>query len=470
MIAIVDYGGGNSASVLRAVEALGATAQITADPAAVMAADQVILPGVGHFGALMTALDARGLRPALEAFLASGRPFLGICAGLQVLYEGSEEAPGCPGLSIWPGQIRRFPPGRKVPHTGWAEVTGARPSRILAGCGLRPSYYFTHAFFVPPDERTTHLGHYPGAFAAAAEAGAIFGVQFHPEKSAAAGRLVLENFITLPRAAPVAIPACPAPRTAPYRRIIPCLDVHGGRVVKGVRFAALRDSGDPAELAAAYDQAGADELALLDVSASREDRKTLIATVEAVARQLRIPFLAGGGISSPADAERLLRAGADKVAINTAALADPQLITALARAFGSQAVVVAIDARKEDARPEGAAWRVFTHGGERRDGREAVAWAREAESRGAGEILLTSMDRDGTQQGFDALLTSAVSATVAIPVIASGGGGNVAGFADVFRAGHADAALAASIFHQGTFSPLALKQQLAAAGISVRTA
>lgn len=465
MIAIVDYGGGNSASVLRAVEALGATAQITANPAVVIGAEKVILPGVGHFGALMAALDVRGLRPALEAFLASGRPFLGICAGLQVLYEGSEEAPGCRGLSVWPGQIRRFPSGRKVPHTGWAEVTGARPSRILAGCGLHPSYYFTHAFFVPPDTRTTHLGHYPEPFAAAAEAGAVFGVQFHPEKSAAAGRLVLENFITLPRAAPVAIPACPAPRTEPYRRIIPCLDVHGGRVVKGVRFAELRDSGDPAALAAAYDRAGADELALLDVSASREQRKTLIATVEAVARELRIPFLAGGGIASQADAERLLRAGADKIAVNTAALAEPELITALARAFGSQAVVVAIDARRE-----GGAWRVFTHGGGRRNGRDAVAWAREAESRGAGEVLLTSMDRDGTKQGFDALLTAEVSGAVAIPVIASGGGGTVADFAGVFRSGHADAALAASIFHQGTLSPLALKQQLAAAGIPVRAA
>lgn len=475
MIAIVDYGAGNPASVLRAVEALGASARITADPADLHAAEQAILPGVGHFGALMAALEARGLRQPLTAFLASGRPFLGICAGLQVLYESSEEAPGCAGLGVWPGQIRRFPAGQKVPHTGWAEVSGLRPSRILAGCGLRPSYYFTHAYFVPPDRHTTHLGHYPLPFAAAAESGAAFGVQFHPEKSAAAGRLVLENFITLPRAAPVAIPPPRVRRSEPYRRIIPCLDVHAGRVVKGVRFTHLQDSGDPAELAAAYDRTGADELALLDISASREDRGTLTATVELVARQLRIPFLAGGGVRSVADAESLLRAGADKVAVNTAALAQPELITTLASAFGSQAVVVAIDARREQQpeqaaapAPAGPSWRVFTHGGDRRGARGAVDWAREAESRGAGEILLTSMDQDGTRQGFDTQLTAAVSTAVGIPVIASGGGGDLADFVRVFQSGRADAALAASMFHQGALTPLALKRQLAAAGVSVR--
>lgn len=465
MIAIVDYGAGNPASVARALEALGYPGRITADPAQVAAAEKVILPGVGHFGALMAALDARGLRAALQAFFASGRPFLGICIGLQVLYEGSEEAPNSPGFGVWPGHVRRFPAGRKVPHTGWAEVTGLRPSRILAGTGLVPSFYFTHAYFAPPSAETTYLGHYPEPFTAAAESGNIHGVQFHPEKSGAVGRLVLENFITLPRAAPVAIPARSQPRTAPYHRIIPCLDVHGGRVVKGVRFAALRDSGDPAELAAAYDQAGADELALLDVSASREGRNTLIGTVAAVARQLRIPFLAGGGVASLADGERLLAAGADKVTVNTAAVNRPQLISELAAAFGSQAVVVAVDARRGEA-----GWTVFTHGGHQSSGRDAVAWAREAESLGAGEILLTSMDRDGTRSGFDNALTAAVSGAVQIPVIASGGGGETADFRAVFEQGRADAALAASIFHTGALSPQSLKQQLAAAGVAVRTA
>ncbi|MGH9534079.1 MAG: imidazole glycerol phosphate synthase subunit HisF [Terriglobales bacterium] len=465
MIAIVDYGAGNPASVARALEALGYPGRITADPTEVGAAEKVILPGVGHFGALMAALDARGLRAVLQRVLAGGRPFLGICIGLQVLYEGSEEAPGCPGLGVWPGMVRRFPAGPKVPHTGWAEVTGLRPSRLLAGCGLEPSFYFTHAYFVPPDARTTYVGHYPGAFIAAAEADAIFGVQFHPEKSAALGRLVLENFVTLPRAAAVAIPPRPHPRTEPYRRIIPCLDVHAGRVVKGVQFAALRDSGDPAALAAAYDAAGADELALLDISASREGRNTLLETVAAVARQLRIPLLAGGGVASLADGERLLAAGADKVTVNTAAALQPRLVTQLAQAFGSQAVVVAVDARRD-----GAAWRVFTHGGHHATERDAVEWAREAESLGAGEILLTSMDRDGTREGFDTALSAAVSAAVQIPVIASGGGGQAGDFAAVLQPGGADAALAASIFHTGDLSPLGLKQHLAAAGVPVRMA
>ena len=464
MIAIVDYGAGNAASVARALARLGAAHRMVARGGELEGAERVILPGVGHFGALLRALDERGMRQPLQAFLASGRPFLGICAGLQALYAASEEAPGVAGLGHWPGVIRRFPPGGKIPHVGWAEVTPCRPSRLLAGCGAAPSFYFTHAYCAPPDGFTTAVAHYPAAFAAVAEEGAVFATQFHPEKSGDAGHRLLENFLRLPPVPASVTATAAAPRRAPFRRIIPCLDVNAGRVVKGVRFAGLRDSGDPAELAAAYDQAGADELALLDVSASLERRGTLLATVEAVARGLRVPFLVGGGVGSAAGGERLLRAGADKVAVNSAAAARPELIAELAAAFGSQAVVAAIDARRE-----GAGWQVYTHGGQRRTGREAVAWAREAAAHGAGEILLTSMDRDGTRAGFDRALTAAVAGAVSIPVIASGGGGTVADFAAVLEPGGADAALAASIFHDGDTTPQALKQALAHAGIAVRT-
>ena len=249
------------------------------------------------------------------------------------------------------------------------------------------------------------------------------------------------------------------------KRIIACLDVDNGRVVKGVQFEQLRDAGDPAELAKAHADSGADEIVLLDISAAHERRATLLETVRRAARQLFIPFTVGGGIRTVDDAAAVFTAGADKISINSAAIADPSVMTRIADRFGSQAVVVAIDAKRSE---NVSGWQVFTHGGRRPSGRDAVTWAQEAESCGAGEILLTSMDRDGTGIGFDCELTRAVADSVNIPVIASGGAGGAAHFVEVFREGHADAALAASIFHYG-FSHLAdLKQELGSHGIPVR--
>jgi len=249
------------------------------------------------------------------------------------------------------------------------------------------------------------------------------------------------------------------------KRIIACLDVKGGRVVKGVQFVDLRDAGDPAELGRAHSQSGADEIVLLDISAAHERRATLLDTVRRAARQLFIPFTVGGGIRTLEDAAAVFSAGADKISINSAAMADPTLITSIAERFGSQAVVVAIDAKRSN---DGSGWTTFTHGGRVDAGQDAVRWARQAEAHGAGEILLTSMDRDGTGAGFDCELTRAVADRVSIPVIASGGAGGAAHFAQVFRDGHADAALAASIFHYG-FSKLSdLKQELGNQGIPVR--
>ena len=247
------------------------------------------------------------------------------------------------------------------------------------------------------------------------------------------------------------------------RRIIPCLDVKDGRVVKGVRFAALRDAGDPVEQAKAYGAAGADELCFLDISASLESRGTLALLVEQVALELSIPFAVGGGVRSVADAERLLRCGADKVSMNSAAIADPALITQVARLAGSQSAMVAIDARAR-----GPGWEVRSHGGTRKTGLDAIDWAREAVDRGAGEILLTSMDHDGVGTGFALELIRAVCAAVPVPVIASGGAGTPAHFADAFEAGAA-AALAASVFHFGTLSIAAVKAECAARGFPMRS-
>lgn len=249
------------------------------------------------------------------------------------------------------------------------------------------------------------------------------------------------------------------------KRIIACLDVDRGRVVKGVQFADLRDAGDPAELAKAHSESGADEIVLLDISATHEGRATLLETVRRTASQLFIPFTVGGGIRTLEDASAVFAAGADKISINSAALANPCLISCIAERFGSQAVVVAIDAKRCG---NGVGWRAFTRGGRVSSERDATVWAREAEEWGAGEILLTSMDRDGTGAGFDCELTRTVADSVRIPVIASGGAGGAADFLEVFRQGHADAALAASILHYGFNDVADLKQELGRQGIPMR--
>ena len=251
----------------------------------------------------------------------------------------------------------------------------------------------------------------------------------------------------------------------PAKRVIPCLDVKDGRVVKGTRFVDLRDAGDPADLAAAYDREGADEIVFLDITASSDARKILLDAVERTADQVFIPLAVGGGVRSVEDMGELLAHGADKVSVNTAALAGPDLITRCADVFGSQCVILAIDARRLT---EGGGWSVFSHGGRTQTGRDAVEWAVLGEKLGAGEILLTSMDRDGTHEGYDLELLRAVSDAVRLPVVASGGAGNVGHMYDALTQGGADAALAASIFHFGEVSIPDVKEELVAMGLEVR--
>ena len=249
-------------------------------------------------------------------------------------------------------------------------------------------------------------------------------------------------------------------------RIIPCLDVTGGRVVKGVNFIGLRDAGDPVEIARRYDEQGADELTFLDITASSDGRDTMVTVVEQVASQVFIPLTVGGGVRSVADVRRLLNAGADKVSINTAAVQQPGLVEEAAGRFGSQCIVVAVDARRRDG--DRAGWEVFTHGGRRATGLDAIEWGQRMQAAGAGEILLTSMDRDGTRQGFDLELTRRFSDALEVPVIASGGVGCLEHLADGVIEGHASAVLAASIFHYGEFTVGDAKRHMASRGIEVR--
>jgi cyclase len=257
------------------------------------------------------------------------------------------------------------------------------------------------------------------------------------------------------------------------KRVIPCLDVDAGRVVKGTNFVDIRDAGDPVELAERYDAAGADELVFLDITASHESRDTIVELARRAADNVFIPFTIGGGIRSVADAQAVLDAGADKVSVNSAALRRPELLSELADVFGAQCVVIAIDAKRRDPgvssptceRPE---WGVFLNGGRVETDREAVEWAVEATERGAGEVLLTSMDRDGTNDGYDLELTKAVADAVGVPVIASGGAGELDHLVDAIRAGHADAVLCASIFHYGQHTVAEAKERMSAAGIPVR--
>ncbi len=252
------------------------------------------------------------------------------------------------------------------------------------------------------------------------------------------------------------------------KRIIPCLDVTAGRVVKGVNFVSLRDAGDPVEIARRYDEQGADELTFLDITASSDQRDIILHVIEAVAEQVFIPLTVGGGVRKVEDVRRLLNAGADKISINTSAVQNPQLVADASGRFGSQCIVVAVDARRRQADDPSQGWEVYTHGGRTSTGLDAVAWARRVAELGAGEILLTSMDRDGTKQGFDLELTRAVSDAVPVPVIASGGVGTLQHLADGVLKGRADAVLAASIFHYGEFTVGQAKAFMAQQGIPMR--
>lgn len=455
MIAVVATGVANLASVLAAVRRAGGDPVPTTDPGVVRAASRVVLPGVGRFAAGMAALHTYGLVDVLRERIAAGRPTLGICLGLQLLATGSDEDPGVDGIGALDARVERLPDGVRIPHLGWSAVSvdpGARFLRPGTAC-----FAHSYALRTVPAGFVAAWATHGDRFVAGLERGPVLGLQLHPELSGAWGAHLLQSWLDdRPDGAA-------GGRTGGrLRRIVPCLDVDGGRVVKGTRFADLRDQGDPAERAALYAAGGADELVMLDVSATLEGRETALATVRATRRVLPVPLTVGGGVRSVLDARRLLDAGADKIAVNSAAVARPELLSDLADRFGAQCVVLALDAAR---RADG--WEVVVRSGRERTGRDAIAWATEAVARGAGEILLTSWDQDGTGDGYDLPLVSAVSRAVGVPVVASGGAARAAHLVEGFAAG-ADAALIASMVHSGAATIDTLKAELDALGVEVR--
>ena len=456
-VVIVDSGVANLASIAGAFRRLGATVVVSADPAATRAAQRLILPGVGAFGAGMAGLRSRGLDAVIQELVARGTPVLGVCLGMQMLCEASEESPGVPGIGLIAGTCRRLPPNVRIPHLGWNSVNTEPGARfVIDGVAAFANSY---ALRERPPGWTAASTTHGVPFVAALERGQILACQFHPELSGRYGAALLERWLTGRTTAPVPTSHVTS-RVLP--RLIPCLDVQDGRVVKGIRFQNLRDAGDPAAQAARYEAQGADEIVILDVAASAAGRGTQIETVRRVRAAIGIPLTVGGGVRSVDDARQLLAAGADKVSVNTAAVRRPTLLTELAEAFGCQCVVLAIDARRAAER-----WEVLVLGGREPAGDDAVTWAQDGEQLGAGEILLTSWDRDGTRAGHDLELLGAVSRAVRIPVVASGGVGTREHVAAAFAAG-ADAVLAASVFHDGDDTVDGIKADLAGRGIEVR--
>jgi imidazole glycerol phosphate synthase glutamine amidotransferase subunit len=458
-IVVVETGVANVASIANAFLRLGVPVTLTHDPAVVRRASRLVLPGVGAFGAAATELRARGLESALRERITEGSPLLAVCLGMQLLCDGSEEAPGVPGLGTVTGIARRLPAGVRVPHLGWNRVD-ANPAARFVNTGAA-AFANSYALREAPLGWTASWTKHGAPFVAALERGNTLACQFHPELSGAYGEALLARWLGQENGT---ARSEPHPRAAGLlRRIVPCLDVRDGRVVKGVNFQGLRDIGDPAEHAARYEAQGADEIVMLDIAATPEERDTQVETVRRVRAAIRIPLTVGGGVRSAADARRLLGAGADKVSVNTASVRRPQLLGELANAFGRQCVVLAIDAKRRDQE-----WEALVVGGRSAGGRDAVGWASEGAERGAGEILLTSWDADGTRKGHDLELLRAVVGAVHVPVIASGGIGTRAHVAEAFEVG-ADAVLAASVLHDGVETVGSIKSFAAARGIAVRT-
>jgi glutamine amidotransferase/cyclase len=506
MITLLDYGAGNVRSVINAIERLGESVKVVASTEDILSAEKLVFPGVGAFGSMMSILNERGFVHPLKHYLRSGRPFLGICLGLQALFEESEEAPSINGLGFLAGRVKRFRTDRSVPHIGWNGLNIKRPSRIFNRLRGDEKFYFVHSYHVAPDDpacvlTTTDYGY---EFVSGIQTGNVIATQFHPEKSGDAGLAVLEGFL---RSSDERMPpALSSGGTMLAKRIVACLDVRtnddGDLVVtKGDRYdvrektaeRAVRNLGRPVDLAGQYYRDGADEITFLNITGFRDfplEDLPMIEVLRQTSQNVFVPLTIGGGIRDYTDkngrgytalevAAEYFRSGADKISIGSDAVliveaylasgrkTGKSAIEAISRVYGNQAVVISIDPRRVYVRspgetkhqvirtgtpgPAGEAYcwyQCTVKGG--REGREvdAVTLAQVCEKLGAGEILLNCIDRDGTNLGFDIELVNAVASNVSIPVIASSGAGCVAHFYDLFTQTDAEAALAAGIFHR----------------------
>jgi imidazole glycerol-phosphate synthase len=503
MITLLDYGAGNVRSVINAIEKLGETIRIATSGEDILAADKLIFPGVGAFGSMMQILHAKQFVAPLKAYLLSGRPFFGICLGMQSLFEHSAEAVGIEGLGILKGTVKRFDIDLAVPHIGWNGVRLQQPSRIFNGLQGDEKFYFVHTYHVVPDDpavglTTTDYGY---EFVSAVQQGNIIGTQYHPEKSGGAGLQLLRNFLEAAGVSDQPIQLSGPTRLA--KRVIACLDVRANDqgdlvVTKGDQYdvresGQVRNLGKPVELAQRYYEEGADEITFLNITGFRDfplEDMPMIEVLKETSKNVFVPLTIGGGIRAFTDtngrhysalevANAYFRSGADKISIGSDAVLEVEAylkngeasgksaIEEISRVYGSQAVVISIDPRRvyvdaHDAVPqhviktalagpkgETYCWYQCTIKGGR-EGRpvDAVTLARVCETLGAGEILLNCIDRDGTNSGFDFELINAVKSAVTIPVIASSGAGSAQHFLEVFEQTQAESALAAGIFHR----------------------
>ncbi len=491
-VVVVDTGRSNAASLMAALERAGAHTRLTVDPAEVSGAAFAVLPGVGAFGAVADRLRAMGMDVALRGRVERGQPTLGACLGMQLFFETSEESPGARGIAAIPGAITAYGQNVRSPQFGWNRVSlpaaAGSASGTVASEGAAAFAYFANSFKLDaaPAGWTAAMAFYGSPFVAAIERGTILLCQFHPELSGAWGQSLIARWLAVGSgqvgsclasgnsSSGGSISGGNAPQSADQfavrpaailPRIIPCLDVTGGRVVKGVRFQELRDSGDPAELAERYEAAGADEIVLLDISAGVDGRDTAVETVRSVRRRIGIPLCVGGGVRCLEDAERILRAGADKISLNSMGYRNPELLSAIAREFGRQCCVAAVDATR---RAESGTPIVVLDAGRTETATPAVDWIRRAVDAGSGEILLTSRDRDGTRSGYDLeLVRSASEAVPGTPVIASGGAATPEQILAGIQAG-AGAALLAGALHDGSLTIATIKHYMRQNGVEVR--
>jgi glutamine amidotransferase/cyclase len=503
MITLLDYGAGNVRSVVNAIESLGETIKVVASGEDILSAEKLVFPGVGAYGNMMHILSKKNYVAPLKAYLHSDRPYLGICLGLQALFNGSAEAPKAKGLNILPGSVEKFDIDLAVPHIGWNGLNIKKPSYIFKGLGGNPKFYFVHSYYVVTEDDSLVLTttDYGGEFVSSIQINNIIATQFHPEKSGGAGLHILKNF--LETAAEQARPANIAESTKLAKRIIACLDVRSNDqgdlvVTKGDQYDVrengdVRNLGKPVELAKRYYQEGADEITFLNITGFRDfplEDMPMLEVLRQTSKNVFVPLTIGGGIKDYTDkngrtytalevATEYFRSGADKISIGSDAVliveeylktgrkTGKSSIEQISRVYGNQAVVVSIDPKRVYVKSADAAkhqvietvfpgpnderycWYQCTIKGGR-EGRDldAITLAQIGEELGAGEILLNCIDRDGTNLGFDIELINAVKNAVSIPVIASSGAGRVEHFYEVFTQTEAESALAAGIFHR----------------------